>query len=271
MTSLIVWTGVDSRAPASIYVASDSRLSWENGYTWDFGRKVFASHDYPDILGYYGEVFFTSQVLGQILDLIDANSLFKADSSPELKFELISTMIKQSHSTYPQKMRRAFSVVHCSRRDSGMSTSFALFELLWDPAKGWRTKTIPVPLRSEVVSIYGSGEKSITESVQKWKLSEVGGTSRSIFSAFCDSLASGLDRATGGAPQLAGIYRKDTARPFGVIYEKHRYLHGLCVDALPYLGDVEWFNELFERCDWETMERLSNAQPQPRPHDLYDI
>jgi len=268
MTSLVVWTGVDSRAPASIYLASDSRLSWENGDTWDFGRKVFASHRYPDILGYYGEVLFTSQVLGQIVNLIDADSLFKADSSPELKFEAISTVIKQAHSTYPQKMRSTFSVIHCSRRGSGMSTSFALFELLWGPVRGWQTKTIPVPPRSEVAAIYGSGKKSITESVKRWKLSEVGGTSRSIFSAFCDSLASGSDRATGGAPQLAGIYRKGAARSFGVISEKHRYLHGLCVDGLPYLGGVEWFNELFERCDWETMKRLSDAQPQPRPRDL---
>jgi len=268
MTSLIVWTGVDSRAAASIYLASDGRLSWENGDTWDFGRKVFASHIHPDILGYYGEVLFTSQVLGQILNLIDANSLFKADSSAELKFEAISTIVKQAHSTYPQQMRRMFSVIHCSRRGSGMSTSFDLFELLWDPVRGWQTKTIPVPRRSGVAAVYGSGAKSIAESVRRWKVSEVGGTSRSVFSAFCDSLASGSDRATGGAPQLAGIYRLGASRSFGVVSKKHRYLNGLCVDALPYLGGVEWFNELFERCDWRTMERLSDAQPQPRPRDL---
>lgn len=66
MTSLVVWTGVDSRAPASIYLASDSRLSWDNGDTWDFGRKVFASHRYPDILGYYGEVFLLHKSSGRL-------------------------------------------------------------------------------------------------------------------------------------------------------------------------------------------------------------
>ena len=268
MTSLIVWTGVDSRAPASIYLASDSRISWENGDTWDFGRKVFASYRHADILGYYGDALFTSQVLGQILNLIDADSLFTADSSAELKFEAISTMVKQAHATYPQQMRRRFSVVHCSRRGSGMSTSFALFELLWDPSRGWQEKTIQVPTRSEVAAVYGSGAQSIGESVRRWKSSEVGGTSRSAFSAFCDSLASGSDQATGGAPQLAGTYRLGAARSFGVICKKRRYLNGLCVDGLPYLGGVEWFNESFERCDWRTMDRLSTAQPQPRPQGL---
>ena len=117
MTSLIVWTGVDSRAPASIYIASDSRLSWGNRDIGDFGRKVFASHRYPDILGYYGEVLFTSQVLGQVLNLIDTDSLFEADSSAELKFEAISTIIRQAHSTYPQQMRRMFSEFHYGRKN----------------------------------------------------------------------------------------------------------------------------------------------------------
>ncbi|MFC1968340.1 hypothetical protein ACFLVX_02980 [Chloroflexota bacterium] len=268
MTSLIAWIGVDSRGPASIYLASDSRISWENRDTWDLGRKVFASYRYPDILGYYGDVLFTSQVLGQVISLIDADSLFKTDSTPESKFEAICTMLKQAHSTYPEKMRRTFSIVHCSRRDSRMSASFALSEFSWEPNRGWQTKVIPVPTKSDVAAIYGSGERNVLESIQQWKRSEVGGTSRSIFSAFCDSLASGSDPATGGSAQLVGIYRQGAAKLFGVIYKKRRYLQGLCVDGLPYLGGVEWFNELFERCDWETMDRFNGAQPQPRPHNL---
>lgn len=268
MTSLIAWVGVDSRGPASIYLASDSRVSWERGETWDYGRKVFGSYRHPDILGYFGDVLFTSQVLSQVINLIDADSLFEADSTAESKFEAISSIVKQAYSKYPQKMRRPFSVVHCSRRGNGMSATFALFELSWDVTQGWYTKIKPVPQKSDIAAIYGSGEASIRESVQRWKQSEAGGTSRSIFSAFCDSLKSGSDPATGGAAQLVGIYRQGLARSFGIIFGKSRYLHGLCVDGSQYLGGVEWFNELFERCDWETAERLKNAQPQPRPRGI---
>jgi hypothetical protein len=268
MTSLIAWSGVDSRGPASIYLASDSRISWEGDGKWDYGRKVFASYHYPDILGYCGEVLFTSQVLGQIISLIDTDTLFQSDSTPESKFRIISTMLKDAHSTYPQELRRAFSIIHCSRQGSGMSSSFELFELSWEPVKGWQTRSIPMPLKSDVAAIYGSGSRKILESVQRWKQSEVGGTSRSVFSAFCDSLATDSDPATGGAAQLVGVYRQYPAKLFGVIYKRHRFLHGLCVDKSPYLGAVEWFNELFERCSWETMNRLDDAQPQPRPRNI---
>ena len=135
MTSLIAWTGVDSRGPASFCLASDSRVSWDNGEKWDYARKVFASCRYPDVLGYYGDVLFTSQVLAQVISLIDCESLFEVDSTPESKFESISSIIKQANSKYPQKMQHAFSVIHCSRRGNGMLATFALFELYWEPTK----------------------------------------------------------------------------------------------------------------------------------------
>lgn len=265
MTSLIAWIGVDSRGPASIYLASDSRVSWDSGEKWDFGRKVFASSRYPDVLGYYGDVLFTSQVLGQVISLIDSQSLFEVDSTPESKFEAICSMVKQAHTKYPQKILRTFSIVHCSRNGNGMSAKFMLFELSWKPNKGWHYDVKPMPRKSDIIASYGSGTASILESVKRWKQSEVGGTSRSIFSAFCDSLTSGVDPATGGSAQLVGIYRQGAARTFGIVWRKRRYLHGLCVDGSKYLGGVEWFNELFERCDWKTADRLKDAQPQPRP------
>jgi hypothetical protein len=70
MTSLVSWIGVDSLAPASIYLASDSRISWGNRLTWDYSRKLFASRNHPEILGYFGDVLFPSQVLGQLIDLV---------------------------------------------------------------------------------------------------------------------------------------------------------------------------------------------------------
>jgi hypothetical protein len=268
MTSLIAWTGVDSRGPASIYLACDSRITWEGDGKWDFGRKVFASYRYPDILGYCGEVLFTSQVLGQIISIIDSESLFLNNTAPDLKFQIISSMLKEAHVTYPQELKRAFSIIHCSRSGSGMSSLFEINELSWDQINKWQNRSISMPLKSDIIAIYGTGTKTILESFQRWKQSEVGGTSRSVFSAFCDSVASDSDPATGGATQLVGIFRQGNAKLFGTIYKQHRYLHGLCVDKSSFLENVEWFNELFERCNWATMNRLDDAQPQPRPNDI---
>jgi hypothetical protein len=248
-------------------LASDSRISWDKGETWDFGRKLFASSTCPDILGYYGEVLFTSLVLGQIIDLIDAGALFEPDAQPEQKFLAISNVFKQAHATYP--LRSPFSILHSSRQNEGMLSTFALFELSWGSIVGWRDRQVPIPsAKSGIAVARGSGAQSVQLSVEQWMKTEVGGTSRAVFSAFCDALDSGIDPASGGAPQLVGIYREGSAKSFGVIHKDRRYLHGLCVDESPWLDGVEWRNELFERCDWETGRKLEGAQRHARPTRL---
>jgi hypothetical protein len=47
MTTLISWVGVDNRGAASLYFASDSRISWPGAEIWDHGRKLFACRRYP--------------------------------------------------------------------------------------------------------------------------------------------------------------------------------------------------------------------------------
>jgi len=266
VTSLVAWVGADSRGPASFYFASDSRISWQPSEKWDFARKLFASSRHPDILGYYGDVLFSSQDLSQVIDLVDADNLFDADATPELKFEEISTIFKKSYSTYPEKYRSRFAIIHCSRCNSGMSASFKLFELSWESVKGWQSREVQVPSKSGIVTVYGSGSERVKAWVERWNATKAGRTSRSVFSAFCDSLSSGGDPATGGAPQLVGVYRQGPAETFGVIYDGKRFLHGLCVDEAHHLDAVEWRNELFERCDWTTGLRLPGAQRHARPH-----
>ena len=60
MTTLISWVGADQRGPASIRLAADSRISWSLSGSeqkkWDFGKKLFASHSGPEIVGYCGDV-----------------------------------------------------------------------------------------------------------------------------------------------------------------------------------------------------------------------
>ena len=62
MTSLVAWVASDSHGPASLNLASDSRISWTAGrsvvHHWDHGKKVFASATSPVIVGYVGDVLF---------------------------------------------------------------------------------------------------------------------------------------------------------------------------------------------------------------------
>lgn len=269
MTSLVSWIGVDSRSPASIYLASDSRISWGDKSHWDCGRKLFASRNYPEILGYFGDVLFPSQVLGQLIDLIDSDLLFNVEDSPDSKWLKISSTVRKSFEGYPDESSHRFSIVYCTREDSGMASIFHMSMLSWEPGEGWTDEQwIDLPKQSDIIAVFGSGEKAISKWYSYWSGTREKRTSRSVFSAFCDALQSEEDEQSGGAPQLVGIYRKGAAESFGVIFKCQRYLLGLPVDESDSLDAVEWRNSLFERCDWRTMKSLEGAQRHSRPRGL---
>ena len=52
MTMLASWVGIDTHGPASAYIISDSRISWNEQENFDHGKKVFASKNYPELFGY---------------------------------------------------------------------------------------------------------------------------------------------------------------------------------------------------------------------------
>lgn len=269
MTSLVAWLGVDSRSPSSIYLASDSRISWGTERTSDQCHKLFASWRHPEILGYVGYVPFPSQALGQLVNRIDARLLFGVREPPQGKWTKIVSFVQESFEVYPAENSLDFTIVYCTREDSGMDSVFHVCTLSWTPGEGWiNTQSIDLPKRSGIIRILGSGEKSVSKWHSYWSETTHRRTSRSVFSAFCDALQSGEDKASGGAPQLVGIYRKRAAETFGIIYNNKRYLRGLPVDATDDLDAVEWRNSLFERCDWRTMKPLEGAQRHSRPRGL---
>ena len=93
MTMLVSWIGIDTHGPTSAYIAADSRISWNMTNKFDFGKKVFASKKYPEILGYAGDVLFPSIVLEQIIELIDADVLFANYAQTECQFRYCGTAI----------------------------------------------------------------------------------------------------------------------------------------------------------------------------------
>ncbi len=270
MTSLVTWVGVDSRGPSSIYLASDSRISWNNTQAWDYGRKLFVAIKYPDILGYYGDVLFPSQVLGRVIDLIDADLLLTRSDLPQLRLEKIASIVSKSFKKYPREQvaQRTFTVVYCTRHGEGMASVFYLALLSWSDASGWNETWLNIPAESGIIGIFGSGERAVAKWYSYWSKTPEARTSRIVFSAFCDALQSGEDNLSGGAPQLVGLYRKGVGEIFGIIYKTERYITGLPVDESAQLEAIEWRNSLFERCDWHTKEPLQGAQRHNRPKGL---
>ena len=270
MTTLIAWVGADQRGPASIRLAADSRISWSlsNGSVhkkWDFGKKLFASHNDPDIVGYCGDVLFPTQTLGQIFELIDRGVFFPTDATPEEKLRLIVEALERSSAHYPQSETREFTLLYGTRTSAGMPGKFNLYRVDYAGGKNVSNKEIPIPQKSGILARLGSGGVQFKKHLDRWEKSDVGGTSRAVFSSFADFLKSGDDPKSGGPPQLIGLFREGPARAFGMVWNECRFLGGMELGDTEANSKIEWYNEQFEICDPRTLKRRPIAQPQPRP------
>jgi hypothetical protein len=264
MTLIVAFLAVDNKHPApqpsSIYIVSDSRISWSSSTTkehFDCGRKIFGCMNSPDIFGYCGNALFPSLILSQISDLADQGLLFERHWSCEEKFQCIKNKLINIFEQFP--FDHTVEIIHASRDEHGEFFCGGL-ELSHN-----REPQITVPEfknHSDKLFVLGSGSENFLE---KFTLYADQKTSRSVFHCFTDTLSEGKDKCIGGAPQLVGLYRKDYAKFFGIIYNERRYLHGLPIDNMSNFDRVEWRNELFERCNGNTMKRIEDAQKQPNP------
>jgi hypothetical protein len=272
MTSFVAWAGIDNRAMASVYFASDSRLTGTLKYDsatgktlgtwhWDYGRKLFASRCYPDIFGYVGDVLFPSQILGQMVDLIDSGVLFGSDDRPEDKLEKMIGFFDQASQGYPYM--QDVKIIYCSRLDfehtASLRSTFRVFSLTRGNHE-WKIKRWGMPGKSGEILVDGSGKNYIKVALRKWGESQHKETSRSIFSAFCDGLESITDPNSGGAPQLVGVQRKGTGKYFGIIYKGQSYFLGLPFKRPQNPERIQWFNELFEIANGKKQKRQQTAQ-----------
>ena len=268
MTLLVAWVGVDSRNPASIYLVSDSLISWGNKATFDFGRKVFSFSKHPDILGYCGDVLFPSIAINQIVQLADSGLLFESGYTCKDKFNAIVNKLNHIFEKYPYMHENiisdSLSIVHASR-ESKNNKIFFCHLIKWSRSEGWKGEKVDLPTSSGVLFSLGSGAAEFNSNYIRYQNSENKNTSRNIFHCFCDTLSNIKDPYCGGAPQLVGIYRKpdSSGMTFGTIYEGRRYYLGVQIDNLNNLNSVEWRNINFELCNGVSMAKLAKAQPQP--------
>ena len=268
MTLLASWIGIDTHGPSSIYIASDSRISWSSKEKYDYGRKVFALKHSPDIFGYCGDVLFPSLVLSQILEMADSSLLFDQGSSCETRFNAVKQKLIYQFSKYPNEVEtitgETIEVLHASRDPVHMN-QFTCNLLKWTRKAGWQSSIIELPKKSGPLFVRGRGAQEFNDNFSRYEKGPNAGTSRNVFHCFCDSLFNTKELTVGGAPQLAGLIRKPTSTGiyYGIIARGRRYYLGAPVDELSGFDRLVWRNELFERCDGQTGKRKADAQAQP--------
>ena len=268
MTLLVSWIGVDTHGTASAYIAADSRVSWGDIAVFDYGRKVFALQNSPDILGYCGDVLFPTMVLSQITEMADRGLLFSPQASCKERFESIKEKLVHQFHEYPRMVKGItadiLQVIHISR-DKIDNLKFECRLIEWTRENGWSGKDKAMPPESSILFILGSGTKEFNENYKRYIKGPESGTSRNVFHCFCDTLFNIKDDKCGGAPQLVGVYRKpdSSAITFGIIKDKRKYFLGAQIGNDVDFASIEWKNDLFEICDGQTMKKHEKAQSQP--------
>ena len=247
MTSLVSWIGADSRGPASVYIATDSRISWDATQHWDKGRKVFACRHQPEIFGYVGDVLFPTLVIGQVVNAIDEGLILQSSDTPQQKADKIGAAIEKAFFGMPTTQQNDFKIIYVTRQNEKMEASFHAFAISWNKTTSWSTEIIETPSTSDTIVIWGSGATSIGRWKDRWNQSSQKDTSRAVFSCLCDSIQDGADPRSGGSPQLVGIYRIGAGRLFGVVSDDTTHLFGLQIAGSTLnASTVEWRNRFFE-------------------------
>lgn len=262
MTTITAWAAVD-RGVSAVYIASDSRITWGQGDLWDRGRKTFASHTEPYVFGYWGDVLFPAMALPQVIESIDHNLVPLNANRP---YGPVGSLIRRLWLDYPISQRRDCGILLAHRLGSGMKSVFSLAVFTYGAKEDkWRRRSIPMPDRSAELRIAGSGTAVVRNAKKLWDDSPHRHTSRAVYSAFCEGLASGQDPLSGGGPQLVRLRRMGNGETLGATIGASRFFAGAKVRSSDVTLGVDWFNELFERIDGATLKRLAGAQVhQPR-------
>ena len=266
MTMLASWVAMDPHGISSAYIVSDSRFSTGSKY-FDHGRKTFASNRYPEIFGYAGDVLFASMILGQIIEMIDANLLFSSSTTCVDKNKIVFDKISYEFNKYKELGMNDFKILHITRETKVKGyPHFYGFILEWSNSSGWNRTSIDIPNSSDIMLVIGSGK---TEFLQNYSNNYQKGpnqnTSRNVFHCFCDTLFNTSIISVGGAPQLVGIIRKplSPAQYYGIICNNKRYFMGSELPQDSNYPNIEWRNDLFELCDGITGHKYDSAASQP--------
>ena len=265
MTLVVAWMGVDSRKITSAYIATDSRITWNDSSRsqYDHAVKTFSLDLTADIIGFCGDVLYPTMILGQITELADKGLLFAPDDLPSKRSDIIYGYIVKHYKAYPFRHKTPVKIIHIGREYD--KPNFYCSVMSYEKTGPWVRQEKTLPTNSETIFVDGSGASAFFRHYAEFLRVDKKRTSRNVFHSFCYTLAHPDDKSYGGSPQLVGIYAKpaSTSKTFGIIHNNKRYYMGAELGKLKSPGNIEWRNDFFEICNGKLKKRKPDAAKQP--------
>lgn len=266
MTTLISWKAIDSKKDImSVYLASDSRFSWGKHKFWDHGQKIYRCINYPEVIGYCGDVLASVSIISSVIGLIDNEIIYKNETNSEEKHQKIFEYISNNFKSFP--IHSDTSIVHIIR---DMEGKFSYYEMQYKfKNKEWKSEIRNLETSDYLIGAYGSGANYYREQISENVKSDLYETSRFYYMVFCDFLKKSLDIQTGGAPQLVALYKGlNKPQNIGSIWNGIRYFNGIEIKENFDIRNIEWRNENFERYKNTEIKIIEGAKVQPRPKNM---
>ena len=263
MTTLISWKGVDAHGVTSIYIASDSRVTFSEHTYFDNCRKVMASAKYPLIFGYCGDVTYPLFHIGAILSLIDSTEISCIGNNFDEHCYSICSILNSTSKKYLEFMNNRSTIIFAEREFEGANSVFKMCEFNFIGRK-YIEKRINIETSSPLIFVGGSGANKYKSKYQnEFNANNV---SREVFWSLCSFIESDCDKNTGGSPQLAGLFKKGPAISHYVIWDESLSFCGTDISSTAHHGilkKVQCVNRDFELCDPITKTIKKGAQRQP--------
>lgn len=140
MTTLIAWVGSDQRGPSSLNLASDSRITWNDGRRWDRAQKIYAAGREPLLIGYCGDVYFPALVLPGIISRVDSGII----PGGGRLMASVQDSIRREWREYPVVEQRTVVILIAVRVGSKMNSEFLLTRMKYSQSSGsgkWSQET----------------------------------------------------------------------------------------------------------------------------------
>lgn len=264
MTLLVAWGGIQTRGRGnnvicSLYIAADSRYSWDKGmWNYDMGKKVFACYNSPDAFALCGTVMFPAFALSSLVTLIDRGVFFTVEDDKKSKINKVTSYLESTLSDFYAKDIGKFEILYMNRYDS----EFSLYRYTYNGKLLF--EEIDLLNEKEHFFVAGSGSDLFRKNYIEHLNDDNAKTSRYVFHCFIHTINSKLVIDVGGKPQIIAMYGEGNSIDIGYVENGEYYLYGhKCLQKRNLIAIEEWRNENFERCNPLTGKLLKDAQRQP--------